>query len=195
MPMKRIIVGLSGASGSIIFKRLIEVLITQEVEVYVIASKNAEQVFEFETDVPYQQFLDNFNSPYLHHCQIDDMFSQIASGSFKTDGMIIAPCSLGTVGKIANGTSDNLMIRAADVCIKEQRKTVLVTREAPLSAIHLENLLKLARLGVTIFPPVPSFYNKPQTIEDLVDHMVGRILDYFNLSTEFKQTWSKPVTL
>lgn len=187
--MKRIVVGLSGASGSIIFKRLVEELIKQEVEVYTIATKNAERVFEYETDLNYREFLFNINSPHLHMCDIDDFFSKVASGSFKTDGMIIAPCSLGTIGKIANGTSDNLMIRAADVTIKEHRKTLFVPREAPLSAIHLENLLKLARLGVCILPPVPAFYTKPKTVDDIINQIIGRILCYFDLKSDLIKPW------
>jgi flavin prenyltransferase len=188
--MKRIIVGLSGASGSLIYKRLIETLIKEQVEVYVIASVNAEKVFEYETGQNCRQFLFDINSEHLHLCEVNDMFSKVASGSFKTDGMIIAPCSMGTAGKIAHGTSDNLMVRAFDVCLKEHRKTLVVPREAPLSAIHLENLLTLARLGVCILPPVPAFYNKPTTVAEIIDQIVGRILDYFDIPNNLKQTWN-----
>ncbi|MDF2698823.1 MAG: UbiX family flavin prenyltransferase [Haloplasmataceae bacterium] len=187
--MKRIVVGITGASGSIIFKRTVEELLELGHEVYVCASEYAEQVFEYELDLNFRKFCFNLNSAKLHVSEINDMFSKIASGSFKTDGMIIAPCSMGTVGKIANGTSDNLLIRAADVHIKEHRKTLIIPREAPFSTIHLQNLLTLSQSGVYILPPVPAFYMKPKTVEDIVDQIVGRALDYFDIENSLKRSW------
>lgn len=187
--MKKFVVGLSGASGSIIFKRLIEELLKVNNEVYVIASKYAKQVFEYELETNYHDYFINLNKSNLHVCEIDDMFNKVASGSFKTNGMIIAPCSMGTVGKIANGISDNLLVRCADVHIKEHRKILIVPREAPLSSIHLKNLLTLSQLNVSILPPVPSFYLKPNSIEEIVNQLVGRILDYFDVSNNLKDSW------
>jgi 4-hydroxy-3-polyprenylbenzoate decarboxylase len=119
----------------------------------------------------------------------NDLGASISSGSFPTDGMVVAPCSVKTLAAIAHGYGDNLVHRAADVVLKERRMLVLVVREAPLSAIHLENMLKLSRMGVIISPPVPAFYNKPRTIDDIVDHTVTRMLDLFGLHTSDTPRW------
>jgi len=121
---------------------------------------------------------------------IDHISGAIASGSFRTDGMIIAPCSMATVSAIAHGSSNNLLERAADVILKEGKPMILIPRETPLSAIHLENLLKLARLGVKIIPPMPSFYTHPKTIDDIVNNTVGRILDQLNIKHNLCKRWS-----
>src|SRR6188474_2337369 len=113
-----------------------------------------------------------------------DMGAAIASGSFRTDGMIVAPCSAKTLGAIASGTGDNLIHRAADVVLKERRRLVLVVRETPLSDIHLENMLKLSRMGAVILPPMPAFYNNPRTVDDVIDYTVARILDQFDIQVE-----------
>ena len=118
-----------------------------------------------------------------------NMAATISSGSFQTDGMVIAPCSMRTLAAIASGCSENLVHRAADVVLKERRRLVLVVRETPLSEIHLENMLKLARMGVTILPPMPAFYNKPQSIDDIVDHIVARVLDQFGIDAAFARRW------
>jgi 4-hydroxy-3-polyprenylbenzoate decarboxylase len=118
-----------------------------------------------------------------------NMAATISSGSFRTEGMIVAPCSMRTVGAIAHGTGENLVHRAADVILKERRRLVLVPRETPLSEIHLENLLKLARMGVCILPPMPAFYNKPATLDDMVDHIVARVLDQFDIDAAFAKRW------
>jgi 4-hydroxy-3-polyprenylbenzoate decarboxylase len=117
------------------------------------------------------------------------MAATISSGSFLTEGMIIIPCSMRTLGSIANGTGDNLVQRAADVVLKERRRLVLVTRESPLSELHLENMVKLARIGATIIPPVPAFYNHPQSIDDIVNHIVARVLDQFGIPAPFAKRW------
>ncbi|MCA1074935.1 UbiX family flavin prenyltransferase [Clostridium bowmanii] len=132
----------------------------------------------------------NKNSSKLKLCDIDDMFSAIASGSFKTDGMVIVPCSMGTLSKIKSGTSDNLLIRAADVMIKEKRKLILIPRETPLSSIHLKNMLFLSDLNVLIIPPMPVFYERPKTIEDIVNITVGRILTSLNIDSDLYHEWS-----
>jgi 4-hydroxy-3-polyprenylbenzoate decarboxylase len=120
----------------------------------------------------------------------NDQGASISSGSFLTEGMIIAPCSVKTLAAIASGYAEDLIARAADVVLKERRRLVLVVREAPLSAIHLENMLKLARLGVSIVPPVPGFYTRPQTVEEVVDHVVTRALDQLGLSSSMTQRWN-----
>jgi len=117
------------------------------------------------------------------------MGATISSGSVPTDGMVVAPCSMRTLAAIAHGFGDNLIQRAADVTLKEGRRLVLVPREMPLSAVHLENMLKLARTGVCILPPVPAFYNHPESLDDMVDHVVGRILDQFGLPADFERRW------
>lgn len=188
--MKKIIVGLTGATGAIFFKKLIETLILDNTEIYIVATNTGEQVFEYEIKNTFKQYIESLNYQHLHLCPIDDMFNKIASGSFHVDGMVILPCSMGTIGKIANGTSDQLLIRACDVQLKEKRKVLIAFREAPLSSIHLNNLLTLQQAGATIFPLVPSFYHHPQTIEDIINQIVFRILSYFDILTEQKIIWN-----
>jgi len=118
-----------------------------------------------------------------------NMAATISSGSFRTDGMVIAPCSMRSVAAIAHGHGENLVHRAADVVLKERRRMVLLPRETPLSEIHLENLLRLARMGVRIVPPVPAFYNKPTSVDDIVDHIVARVLDQFDIDAGFARRW------
>src|SRR5262245_36667939 len=120
------------------------------------------------------------------------MGASISSGSFKTDGMAVMPCSVRTLGGIANGYGEHLVHRAADVVLKERRKLVLVVRETPLSEVHLENMLKLARMGVSIVPPMPAFYNHPQTVDDIVNHIVARVLDQFDIPAPFAKRWDAP---
>jgi 4-hydroxy-3-polyprenylbenzoate decarboxylase len=122
--------------------------------------------------------------------RIDDLAAAISSGSYRTIGMIVAPCSMRSLGEIANGITSNLLTRAADVVLKERRRLVLVARETPLHAIHLRNMTTLAEMGAIIAPPVPAFYNRPKTLDDVVDHTVGRILDLFDLDTGRVKRWS-----
>ena len=123
-----------------------------------------------------------------------NMAAEISSGSFLTEGMVVIPCSMRALGSIANGTGEHLVHRAADVVLKERRRLVLVARESPLSELHLENMLKLARMGVTIIPPMPAFYNHPKTINDIVDHIVARVLDQFGISAPFAKRWDGQMT-
>jgi 4-hydroxy-3-polyprenylbenzoate decarboxylase len=118
-----------------------------------------------------------------------DMGAVISSGSFRTDGMVVIPCAVRTLSGIANGYGDNLVHRAADVVLKERRRLVLVVRETPLSEVHLENMLKLARMGVIMLPPMPAFYNRPQTVDDIVDHIAFRVLDQFGIDAPFARRW------
>jgi 4-hydroxy-3-polyprenylbenzoate decarboxylase len=188
----RYIVGITGASGSIYGIRLIEELVKSDNEIFLLVTNNGRKVLEYEVDINLNQWLCDLNKyeAKVKLCDIDDMFSCIASGSFRTDGMVIAPCSMGTLSKISNGTSDNLLIRAADVIIKEKRKLILIPRETPLSSIHLKNMLFLSNLNVTIMPPMPAFYQKPKTIEDIINNTVGRILASLNVDSDLQHEWS-----
>jgi len=191
--MKKIIVGITGASGSIFAHRFIEILLQSGHEVHLVATPNGEKVCAFELEKPFENLLSGYRQlkGALTHYDNEDLFSQIASGSFKTDAMVIIPCSMGTLAKVAHGISDSLITRAADVMIKENRRLVLMTRESPLSSIHLENMLKLSRLGVTIMPPVPSFYNKPKTLEESIDLSVGRLLETLGLDNDYHKVWGE----
>ena len=183
--MRRLIVGLTGATGSILGIRLLEALKQSEIETHLVVSNWARRTFEHETSYTLKQVV-ALASVYHNP---GNMGAEISSGSFLTDGMVVIPCSMRTLGNIANGTGENLVHRAADVVLKERRKLVLVARESPLSELHLENMLKLARMGVRIVPPMPAFYNKPQTIDDLVDHIVARVLDQFDVAAPFAKRW------
>ena len=184
-------VGITGASGSIYGVRLIEELVKRDNEVYLVITGNGKKVLEYELDLNFQLWMQNINKDrnVIKLCDIEDMFSPIASGSFKTDGMIIVPCSMGTLSKISNGTSDNLLTRAADVMIKEKRKLILIPRESPLSSIHLKNMLFLSNLNVSIIPPIPAFYQKPNTIEDIINISIGRILCSLNVENDLYEEW------
>ncbi len=182
-----ITVGLTGASGSIIFKRTVEILTELGHNVYVIATDNGKQVFEYELEESFIEFVTK------HKVQVEainNMFSKLASGSSDIDGMIICPCSMGTIGNIANGTSNNLLIRASDVAIKERRKLVLGFREAPLSKIHLDNLQYLNECGAFIIPQTISFYNKRETLEEVIDDMVMRNLKYLGIELPDDIKWN-----
>ena len=191
--MARYVVGITGASGSIYGVRLIEELVKRENEVYLVITDNGKKVLEYEVEINFEQWLENIDKSKgrLKLCGIDDMFSSIASGSFKTEGMIIVPCSMGTLSKISNGIADNLLVRAADVMIKEKRKLILIPRESPLSSIHLQNMLFLSNLNVMIMPPMPAFYQKPKSIEDIINTTVGRILAVLNIDSDLYHEWGE----
>jgi flavin prenyltransferase len=173
-----IIVGISGSSGAILACRTVEILGELEVPLHVTYTPACRQVWPDEVGRLIQDDLESWKRRYgAHVYNPDDFRAPMSSGSFLTAGMIVTPCSMRTVSAIAHGTSSNLLERAADVILKEQRPLVLVPRETPLSAIHLENLLALARLGVRIVPPMPQFYLRPQTADDIVDLMARRSLD------------------
>ena len=183
--MRKIIVGLTGASGSIYGYRLLEALSKTETETHVIASKWAQVTLEHETNhklKDLQKLADHFYGP-------SDMGAPVSSGSFETDSMVIAPCSARSMAAIANGFGEHLVHRAADVILKERRKLILAVRETPFSEIHLENMLKLARMGVSILPPIPAFYNHPETINDLIHHLVVLILDQLGVEADFIKRW------
>jgi 4-hydroxy-3-polyprenylbenzoate decarboxylase len=182
----RIIVGITGATGAIYGVRLLERLREAGIETHVVISRWGARTLMHETPYSREQVeaLASFTYPP------GDMGAAISSGSFRTDGMIIAPCSAKTLAAIAHGFGDNLIHRAADVVLKERRRLVLLVREAPLSDIHLENMLKLSRMGAVVLPPLPAFYNHPRTIDDLVDHTVSRVLDQFGLETSGAERWA-----
>ena len=185
-PPRRLIVGITGASGGILGIRLLQALRATDVESHLIVSKWGQRTVEHETSYTARQVRELASVSY----EPGNMGAAIASGSFVTEGMVVIPCSMRTVAAIAHGLGENLLHRAADVVLKERRRLVLVVREMPLSEIHLENLLKLARMGVSIVPPMPAFYNHPQTIDDIVDHIVARVLDQFALSAQFARRWT-----
>lgn len=190
--MGRYVVGITGASGSIYGLRLLEELLKAGHYVHLVFTKNGQKVLEFEVEETMAVIMDRLNAfpgELVIHDN-DDMFSSIASGSFKTDGMMIAPCSMGTLAKISSGITDTLLVRAADVMIKEKRRLLLVTRESPLNSIHLENMLKLSRMGVDIVPPVPAFYDKPKNLEEMVNFSVGRILASLDIENNLYTQWT-----
>lgn len=177
-----LIVGMSGASGSVLASATIDRLLQMDVPVITTASSAARMVWQEEMDESLGVALERWDSAgrFTHYAN-GDLRAPIASGTFPTLGMAIVPCSMSTVAAIAHGLSDNLLRRAADVCLKERRPLVLVPRETPLNAIHLDNMASLARLGVTILPVAPAFYLRPQTVEDIVEFMVQRTLSALGL--------------
>lgn len=182
----RIVVGITGASGSILGIRLLQALRSLEVETHLVLSRWAKATLLHETSFSVSD-VEKLAS-VVHGSE--NQAASISSGSFKTDGMVVAPCSMKTLAAIRTGYSDNLLCRAADVSLKERRKLLLVARESPLSEIHLENMLALTRLGVVIFPPVPAFYSLPENVSGLVDQIVGRVLDQFGLEMPGTVRWS-----
>jgi 4-hydroxy-3-polyprenylbenzoate decarboxylase len=177
MSTPRIVVGITGATGVIYGIRLLQRLRDAGAETHLVISRWGARTLMHETGDSREAISRLATAAYAPA----DMGAAISSGSFRTDGMVIAPCSAKTLASIAHGYGDNLIHRAADVTLKERRRLVLVVREAPLSAIHLENMLKLARMGAVILPPVPAFYNHPRTINDVIGHTVSRILDQFGI--------------
>ncbi len=185
--MKRLIVGITGATGAILGIRLLEALHEAgDIESHLVLSKWAMQTIEHETPYTVRAVRELASVAY----EPGNMGAAISSGSFQTEGMVIIPCSMRSLGAIAHGIGDHLVHRAADVILKERRKLVLVAREMPLSEIHLENMLKLARMGVTIMPPMPAMYNHPQSIDDIVNHVVARVLDQFSSQVDFARRWT-----
>ena len=185
-PPRRLIVALTGASGTIFGVRLLERLRGTGIETHVILSQWGARTLVHETAYSVQQVQELATERYA----IGDVSAAIASGSFLTMGMIVVPCSMRTLGAIAHGVGDNLIHRAADVVLKERRRLVLAVREAPLSEIHLENMLKLARMGVSICPPTPAFYNQPQSLDDVIGYSVTRLLDQLGIHTTAPERWT-----
>ena len=183
----RIIIGVSGATGVIMSYYLLRALKEVEgCETHLVVSDSAKLSWELETDLPFQRLLDYADEFYDVH----NLAAAISSGSYKTDGMIVMPCSMKTLAGIVSGYTDNLLIRAADVCIKENRKVVLCTREMPLSKIHLRNMAAAADLGCTIIPPMLTFYNNPQSLDDQINHVVGKVLMQFGIEHKSFVPWN-----
>lgn len=186
----RLIVGMTGATGGIFGVRLLEVLRNAGVETHLVLSKWAVRTLVHETEYSLEDVQRLASATY----RPEDQGAKISSGSFLTSGMVVCPCSVRTLAAIAQGNGDHLIHRAADVVLKERRKLVLVVREAPFNDIHLENMLKLSRMGAVILPPVPAFYNHPQSIDDIVNHIVMRILDQFDLHLDLRERWDGILT-
>ena len=184
---QRLVVGISGASGVIYGVRLLQMLRDLPVETHLVMSKSAEVTLAYETDFKIAQV-----KALAHHCHnIGDMAAPLSSGSFKTLGMIVAPCSVRSVAEMASGVTTSLLTRAADVILKERRRLVLMVRETPLHLGHLRNLAALSEMGAIIAPPLPAFYNRPKTLDDVIDHNLGRVLDLFGLDTGKVKRWGE----
>lgn len=182
---RRIIIGISGATGVVFGARLLETLRETDIETHLVISRAGDMTAAHEWPGGGRALRALATKVY----RIGDVGAAIASGSYRTIGMIVAPCSARTVSEIAAGTSSNLLTRAADVCLKERRRLVLVVRETPLHTGHLAAMLKASEIGAIIAPPVPAFYTNPSSLDDLVNHSVGRILDLFNLDVGLSAEW------
>lgn len=186
--MRRLIVGLSGASGVIYGIRLLQVLRGRsDIETHLVISRPAERTIIEETSFK----VDDVKAMASMVHGIQNIGASIASGSFKTEGMVIIPCSIRTVSAVAYCISDNLLTRAADVALKERRRLVLVVRESPLHVGHLKSLLAAAEAGAVILPPAPAFYSLPKTLDDIIDHTVGRVLDHFGIEHDLVRRWGE----
>jgi len=185
----RIVIGISGASGSIYGVRLLEKLRTREgIEIHLILTRSGEKTLHLESGKSAAEVKQLGHYSYSN----EDIACRLASGSFPTDAMVIAPCSIHTMSSIATGITSNLMTRAADVILKERRRLVLLVRESPLHLGHLRNMAALAEMGAIIAPPVPAFYNKPQTVLEIVDNTVDRVLDLIGLPARDARRWEGP---
>ncbi len=187
---ERLIVAISGASGVIYGIRLLETLRDKPVETHLVLSKAAEVTLAYETSFKIAEV--KALADVVH--PVGDIGASIASGSFKTMGMVIAPCSIRSMSEIATGVTSNLLTRAADVVLKERRRLVLMVRETPLHSGHLKNLLSLSQMGAVIAPPVPAFYANPRSVDDIIDHSVGRVLDLFDIDTGKVKRWGESPT-
>jgi flavin prenyltransferase len=186
----RVVLGITGASGSIYGWRLLEKLRAQrELEIHLIVSRSGERTAYLELG----KSLADFKSLAHYSYPVEDIGCRLASGSFPTDGMVIAPCSIHTMSAIAAGISSNLMVRAADVTLKERRQLILMVRESPLHLGHLRSMTALAEMGAIVAPPAPAFYHHPKTVEDIVDHSVDRVLDLVGLPQADARRWNGPV--
>lgn len=183
----RLIVGISGASGVIYGIRLLQALRPLPVETHLIMSRTAEVTLAHETDFKVKQVQALADHVYA----VTDLAAPPSSGSFRTIGMVIAPCSMRSLGELASGVTTSLLTRAADVALKERRKLVLLTRETPLHSVHLRNMLTLSDMGAIIAPAMPAFYSRPQTLDDVIDHTVARVLDLFGLEGGRLKRWGE----
>lgn len=189
--MKKIILGLTGASGSVYFVRLGELLSRQDIEMHIVASRHGEQVLEYEMGTTLQGLLENWTNDKARIVleTNENLFSAAASGSSRFDAMAVVPCSMSTLSMLAHGVTETLLTRAADVMLKEKRRLILVPRETPLTAIHLKNMAELAQAGAVILPAMPGFYGKPQTLQDAVNFVAGKILDCMEIENDCYTRW------
>lgn len=183
----RIIIGISGASGIIYGIRLLECLKQSDIETHLIVSKAAQQTRAYETNLSAAALSELADKSY----NVNDIAASLSSGSFHTLGMIVAPCSMRTLANIATGNTDNLLTRAADVVLKERRRLILMVRESPLHLGHLKNMVAATEMGAIIAPPVPAFYNNPKTLDEMVNHTVGRILDLVDIDLGLVRRWGE----
>jgi 4-hydroxy-3-polyprenylbenzoate decarboxylase len=181
----KLVIGITGSTGVVYGVRILEALKECGVETHLVITEWAKKCLSMETSYK----LDDVKNLAAQYSDDSNLASGISSGTYRTDGMIVIPCSMKTLSSIANGYDETLVARAAGVTLKESRKLILVTRETPLTAINLENMLKLARLGVVILPPVPGFYTKPKSIEQIIDHTVGKCLDQFGIEHNLYKRW------
>ncbi|OBH61550.1 UbiX family flavin prenyltransferase [Mycobacterium sp. E2479] len=181
----RLVVAMTGATGAALGIRLLQALGLLGIETHLVVSDWARATIKLETDTS----LDEVRAMASHAYNVRDLAATISSGSFRTDGMVVCPCSMKTLSAIRIGLSDNLITRAADVTLKERRKLVLVAREAPLSEIHLENMHYLARAGAVIFPPTVAYYARPASVDEVTDHVVGRVIDQFGIEHSLIKRW------
>jgi 4-hydroxy-3-polyprenylbenzoate decarboxylase len=184
---RRLIVGISGASGIVYAVRALEVLRSLSVETHLVMSQAADLTRTYETDLSRAE-LEGL-ADYVYG--VDDVDAAASSGSFVTLGMLIVPCSMRCIGEIASGVTSSLLTRAADVALKERRRLVLVARETPLNLIHLRNMAAVTEAGAIVFPPVPAFYTRPRSLEEMIDHTIGRVLDQFGIHTELLPRWGE----
>jgi len=184
-PPRRLVIGISGASGTVYGIRMLELLRGTDIETHLVMSKSAELTLAYETDFKPKDVraLAKVNHPNA------DIGASISSGSFHTMGMVVAPCSIKTMSEIATGVTSSLLSRAADVVLKERRRLVLAVRETPLHSGHLRTMTQLADMGAVIAPIMPAFYNRPKTVDDIINHTVGRLLDLFGIDTAVVRRW------
>jgi polyprenyl P-hydroxybenzoate/phenylacrylic acid decarboxylase-like protein len=189
MPRQRLIIGVSGSSGPQLGWATLQALHRHpDIETHVVISRGADKTIQLEIGSDRRDFESLADVSY----DPDDLAAAISSGSFHTIGMVVVPCSMKTLAAIAAGTSTDLLTRAADVCLKERRKLVLVTRETPLSLIHIRNMETVTLAGATVLPPMPAFYHRPETIDDLLNQTTGKILDQFDIKHDLFQRWGGP---
>ncbi len=196
---KKIVVAICGASGVIYGVRLLKALLETSTDVSLVISEAGKKVLMHETgfagevfeDFLLRRMLNKAAGACLSEYDNDDFFAPFASGSFVYDAMAVAPCTMGTLGAIASGLANNLIHRAADVCLKEKRPLILMPRETPLNPIHIENMLKVSNAGATIIPPCPSFYSHPETVDEVVDTVVARVLDHIGIDNDLVKRWGK----
>ncbi|MFZ5734684.1 MAG: UbiX family flavin prenyltransferase [Pseudomonadota bacterium] len=186
MTMQRLIIGISGASGIQYGIRLLEILRSSPIETHLVMTKSAQVTLTHETNVRVAEVEALADVSY----RITDIGAAISSGSFKTVGMIVAPCSIKSMSEIASGVTDGLLSRAADVVLKERRRLVLMLRETPLHLGHIRSMAQVTEMGAIVYPPVPALYARPQSIEEMIDHTLGRVLDLFDLDVGLAKRWS-----